>query len=102
MCASPLSPRHAQPDWMGGGLVSRQMMHTPPSAAIPLSRGDRRKGRRIFVRESQLQVEWPREKNGLAHLWTAALLVSARPEGGAGAVASWPQHALRRRGRLGC
>jgi hypothetical protein len=24
MCASPLSPRHAQPDWMGGGLVSRQ------------------------------------------------------------------------------
>ena len=25
MCASPLSPRHAQPDWMGGGLVSRQM-----------------------------------------------------------------------------
>ena len=39
-----------------------------------------------------------------SHLWTAALLVSARPEGGAGAVASWPQHALRRRGRLrvGC
>ena len=35
MCASPLSPRHAQPDWMGGGLVSRQMMHAPPSAAIP-------------------------------------------------------------------
>ena len=31
MCASPLSPRHAQPDWMGGGLVSRQMMHAPPS-----------------------------------------------------------------------
>ncbi len=36
MCASPLSPRHAQPDWMGGGLVSRQMMHAPPSAAISL------------------------------------------------------------------
>ena len=34
MCASPLSLRHAQPDWMGGGLVSRQMMHAPPSAAI--------------------------------------------------------------------
>ncbi len=35
MCASPLSPRHAQPDWMGGGLVSRQMMHDAlPSAAI--------------------------------------------------------------------
>jgi hypothetical protein len=34
MCASPLSPRHAQPDWMGGGLVSRQMKHAPPSAAI--------------------------------------------------------------------
>jgi hypothetical protein len=29
MCARPLSPRHAQPDWMGGGLVSRQMMHAP-------------------------------------------------------------------------
>jgi hypothetical protein len=29
MCASPLSPRHAQPDWMGGGLVSRQMMQAP-------------------------------------------------------------------------
>ena len=36
MCASPLSPRHAQPDWMGGGLVSRQMMHAPPSAAISI------------------------------------------------------------------
>ena len=32
MCARPLSPRHAQPDWMGGGLVSRQMMHAPPAA----------------------------------------------------------------------
>ena len=31
MCASPLSPQHAQPDWMGGGLVSRQMMHASPS-----------------------------------------------------------------------
>ena len=41
MCASPLSPRHAQPDWMGGGLVSRQMMHAPPSAAILVS-GQRR------------------------------------------------------------
>jgi hypothetical protein len=28
-------------------------------------------------------------------VWRAALLVSARPEGGAGAVASSPQHALR-------
>ena len=37
MCASPLSPRHAQPDWMGGGLVSRQMMHAPPSATISVS-----------------------------------------------------------------
>ncbi len=35
MCASPLSPRHAQPDWMGGGLESRQMMHAPPSAGSP-------------------------------------------------------------------
>ena len=34
MCARPLSPRHAQPDWMGGGLVSRQMMQAPPLAAI--------------------------------------------------------------------
>jgi hypothetical protein len=38
MCARPLSPRHAQPDWMGGGLVSRQMMHAPASAAISVSR----------------------------------------------------------------
>jgi hypothetical protein len=37
MCASPLSPRHAQPDWMGGGLVSRQMLHTLPVAAISVS-----------------------------------------------------------------
>jgi hypothetical protein len=37
MCARPLSPRHAQPDWMGGGLVSRQMMHAPPSIAISVS-----------------------------------------------------------------
>ena len=37
MCASPLSPRHAQPDWMGGGLVSRQIMHDAlRSAAIPV------------------------------------------------------------------
>ena len=36
MCARPLSPRHAQPDWMGGGLVSRQMMHAPLSAAIKI------------------------------------------------------------------
>ena len=33
-CASPPSPRHAQPDWMGGGLVSRQMMHAPASVAM--------------------------------------------------------------------
>ena len=30
----PQSPRHTQPDWLGGGLMSRQMMHAPPSAAI--------------------------------------------------------------------
>ena len=34
MCASPPSPRHAQPDWMGGGLVSRQMTQAPASDAI--------------------------------------------------------------------
>jgi hypothetical protein len=38
MCARPLSPRHAQPDWIGGGLVSRQMMHAPPSAVIFLAK----------------------------------------------------------------
>jgi hypothetical protein len=37
MCASPLSPRHAQPDSMGGGLASRQMMHAPPSAGMFVS-----------------------------------------------------------------
>ena len=25
-CARPLSDRHAQPDWIGGGSESRQMM----------------------------------------------------------------------------
>jgi hypothetical protein len=40
MCATshhfgdPQSPRYAQLDWMGGGLMSRQMMHAQPSAAI--------------------------------------------------------------------
>jgi hypothetical protein len=34
MCASPPSPRHAQPDWMGGGLVPRQMTQAPASEAI--------------------------------------------------------------------
>ncbi len=34
MCASPPSPRHAQPDWMGGGLASRQMMHARASVAM--------------------------------------------------------------------
>jgi hypothetical protein len=79
MCASPLSPRHAQPDWMGGGLVSRQMMHDAlPSAAI---------------------FGWigagPTNGSQGVTFWAAALLVSARPEDGAGAVASSPQHALR-------
>jgi hypothetical protein len=48
MCASPLSPRHAQPDWMGGGLVSRQMMHAPPSAAIFFPFFDQRFSGRYF------------------------------------------------------
>ncbi len=34
MCASPPSPRHAQPDWMGGGLASRQMMQARASVAM--------------------------------------------------------------------
>jgi hypothetical protein len=58
MCASPLSPRHAQPDWMGGGLVSRQMMHAPPSAAILLSRrvslASDRRSRREFLEPVQI------------------------------------------------
>ncbi len=29
MCASPLSPRHAQPDWIGGGLVSDDVRPDP-------------------------------------------------------------------------
>ena len=40
MCASPPSPRHAQPDWMGGGLVSRQMTQAPASDAISVHGGD--------------------------------------------------------------
>ncbi len=40
MCASPPSPRHAQPDWMGGGLVSRQMTQAPASEAISVHGGD--------------------------------------------------------------
>jgi hypothetical protein len=50
MCASPLSPRHAQ-DWMGGGLVSRQMMHASPSAVISawlLDRPGRRRTGPVF------------------------------------------------------
>jgi hypothetical protein len=27
-CAKPVSDRHAQPDWIGGGWESRQMMQT--------------------------------------------------------------------------
>ena len=40
MCASPPSPRHAQPDWMGGGLVSRQMTQAPAPVAISVHGGD--------------------------------------------------------------
>ena len=29
--ARPAAPRHAHPDWMGDGLVSKQMKHTPSS-----------------------------------------------------------------------
>jgi hypothetical protein len=35
MCESPPSPRQAQPDWIGGGIVSRQMMHAPDSGMAP-------------------------------------------------------------------
>ena len=54
MCARPLSPRHAQPDWMGGGLVSRQIMHAPPSAAIHLFKRELsiQMGDAVWVEES--------------------------------------------------
>jgi hypothetical protein len=64
MCASPLLPRHAQPDWMGGGLVSRQMMHAAPSAAIPfLDRDGRRRADewavpRLFLPMAARQMVW--------------------------------------------
>ena len=32
MCARPLPDRHAQPDWIGGGSESRQMMQHSDSA----------------------------------------------------------------------
>jgi hypothetical protein len=86
MCASPLSPRHAQPDWMGGGLVSRQMMHAPPSAVISvpgesligqaacfvvLTKRDvlwafalKPEPRRLEHGVSDMEPQWPR--NGLA------------------------------------
>ena len=35
MCASPLSPRHAQPDWMGGGLVSDDARPDPVGGPRP-------------------------------------------------------------------
>jgi hypothetical protein len=93
MCASPLSPRHAQPDWMGGGLVSRQMMHAPQSAAIHHGFPRRRRADEwadpfAFRDPSQ----WPREKNGLA---ARCLATGGMDSSFAGAVASWPQHALR-------
>ncbi len=46
MCASPPSPRHAQPDWMGGGLMSRQMTHAPASDAISVHGETKVRGRR--------------------------------------------------------
>jgi hypothetical protein len=55
MCASPPSPRHAQPDWMGGGLVSRQMTHDPASEAISVH-GWRRRLRPAMVRKKQPSI----------------------------------------------
>ena len=99
MCASPLSPRHAQPDWMGGGLVSRQMMHAPPSAAISVSgESPRRWTGQADEGKSQFEgvprprkMAWQPDAQATA-VWTAALLASARPEGGTGAIALSPQH----------
>jgi hypothetical protein len=54
MCASPPSPRHAQPDWMGGGLVSRQMTQAPASDAISVHGGD--EVRPAMVRKKQLSI----------------------------------------------
>jgi hypothetical protein len=36
-CASPASPRHAHPDWIGGGSSLRQMMHAPASDPPPVA-----------------------------------------------------------------
>ncbi len=54
MCASPPSPRHAQPDWMGGGLVSRQMTQAPASDAISV---DGRKEVPAMVRKKQTRFQ---------------------------------------------
>ena len=35
MCARPVSDRHAQPDWIGGGSESRQTMHTHSCGSMP-------------------------------------------------------------------
>ena len=87
MCASPLSPRHAQPDWMGGGLVSRQMMHAPPSAAISPFLESSRRGEPQFG--SRGPSQWPRETNGLPArcLATGGMESSFASRRGAGAVA---------------
>jgi hypothetical protein len=97
---------------MGGGLVSRQMMHAPPSAAIRfqvlgfvgfdrelIGQADETESHPVWVRGSWLSrvlsnaaQKW---QQGAISLLPAALLVSARPENGAGAVASSPLHALR-------
>ena len=82
MCARPLSPRHAQPDWMGGGLASRQMMHAPPSAAIFLS--NRLAALAVTGEQTSVQVVSKRvlpmagAKNGLAARRLATGCVDSR------------------------
>ena len=69
MCATshhfgdPQSPRYAQLDWMGGGLMSRQMMHAPTSAAIPFL--SRQQVLRLVRRRPPAQADALRKKKTL-------------------------------------
>ena len=44
-CARPVSDRQAQPDWIGGGSKSRQMMHAHSCGSMPEDIGDSKAAR---------------------------------------------------------
>ena len=48
MCASPASPRHAHPRWMGGGSESKHMPHTGTLRAAPNPSAARRYSKASF------------------------------------------------------